>query len=103
MSLHDRLTNHSQNRFGRALRAAAVLLVVFLGCAETPIAVPPGTLPELDQNSYVHQMEVLAHHFPGANRPGKMQMMAIGERRYLFQLAFPGETWDFLLLWLWSW
>jgi hypothetical protein len=96
MSLHDRCKNKAQSRYGRAITAAAVLLVVLLGCTEAPTVVPLGTLPELDQNSYAHQMEVLAHHFPGANRPGKMQMMAIGDRRYLFQLAFPGETWDFL-------
>ena len=41
-------------------------------------------------------MTVLAHHFPGDNRPGKMQMMAIGKRRYLFQLVFPTPDWNFL-------
>ncbi len=58
--------------------------------------VPPGTLPDLDRRSYAHRMELLAHHFPGSNRPGKMQMMASDSRRYLFQLTFPGEEWDFL-------
>ena len=41
-------------------------------------------------------MELLAHHFSGHNRPGKMQMMAHGDRRYLFQLAFDQPEWNFL-------
>ena len=61
-----------------------------------PVTVPEGTLPDLDSRTYVQGMQLHAHHFPGENRPGKLQMMAHGERRYLFQLVFPGDTWDFL-------
>ncbi len=77
-------------------RAVVAAIAAFLGCGDAQVEVPLGTLPDLDRRSYSHRMEVLAHHFPGANRPGKMQMMVIGSRRYLFQLAFPGDTWDFL-------
>ncbi len=55
-----------------------------------------GPLDSLDRNSYIHHMTLHAHHFPGENRPGKMQMMAFGERRYLFQLVFHSDTWDWL-------
>jgi hypothetical protein len=41
-------------------------------------------------------MTVLAHHFPGQNRPGKIQMMARGDRRYLFQLVFDDDEWNWL-------
>ena len=96
MKIHRRHTHRTQSRRGHALAATVAAVAVFVGCVETPVAVPPGTLHELDRSSYAHRMEVLAHHFPGANRPGKMQMMVIGDRRYLFQIAFPGESWDWL-------
>jgi hypothetical protein len=70
--------------------------MLLIGCTSGPPEAPPGTLPQLERRTFAHRMQVLAHHFPGANRPGKMQMMAIGERRYLFQLVFPGESWNFL-------
>ena len=74
----------------------AIALMLGMGCVETQTAVPDGTLAGLDRRAYAHRMEVLAQHYPGANRPGKIQMMVIGDRRYLFQLAFPGDDWDFL-------
>ena len=78
------------------VRVALAAALALLGCAEVPAPVPEGTLPELDRRAFAHRMELLAHHFPGENRPGKLQMMVLGERRYLFQLVFPGETWDFM-------
>ena len=78
-------------------RIALVLFgVALVACSGLPVEVPPGTLAELDRREYVHRLKVLAHHFPGGNRPGKMQMMALGDRRYLFQLTFPKGEWDFL-------
>ena len=50
----------------------------------------------LDRRSYIHNMDLLAHHYPGQNRPGKMQMMALGERRYLFQHVFKEPKWNWL-------
>lgn len=73
----------------------AALMCLACGGGE-PVTVPEGTLPDLDSRTYVQGMQLHAHHFPGENRPGKLQMMAHGERRYLFQLVFPGDTWDFL-------
>ena len=57
-----------------------------------------GPLDYLDRASYVHNMEVRAQHFPGALRPGKMQMMAIGERRFLFTSYFDDVTWNWAKL-----
>jgi len=76
--------------------ALALLATVWTACGGVPAPVPPGTLEHLDRREYAHRLEVLAHHYPGTNRPGKMQMMALGDRRYLFQLMFPAGEWDFL-------
>src|ERR1700693_3303444 len=45
----------------------------------------PQSLSYLDRRMYIHNMEILAHFMPGQARNGKMQMMYIGNRRYLFQ------------------
>lgn len=45
----------------------------------------PQSLPHLDRAMYLHNMEVIAHFLPGEDRGQKMQMMAIGARRLLFQ------------------
>ncbi len=45
----------------------------------------PMSLTYLDRRTYIHNMEVIAHFQPGARRGGKMQMMVVGDRRYLFQ------------------
>ncbi|MDB5364580.1 MAG: hypothetical protein JWM77_507, partial [Rhodospirillales bacterium] len=41
--------------------------------------------PPLEQRSYIRNMQVLARHFPGEVRNWKMQMMTVGERRFLAQ------------------
>ncbi len=45
----------------------------------------PTSLKYLDRNMYRKNTDVLAHFDPGEEHGGKMQMMAIGERRFLFQ------------------
>src|ERR1700686_33996 len=45
----------------------------------------PQSLSYLDRRMYLHNMEILAHFMPGQSRNGKMQMMSIGKRRYMFQ------------------
>src|ERR1700692_389819 len=45
----------------------------------------PQSLSYLDRRAYIHNMEILAHFMPGQPRNGKMQMMSIGNRRYMFQ------------------
>ena len=40
---------------------------------------------ELDRNEYLNNVEVLSTYWKGEDRGGKLQMVAIGERRYLFQ------------------
>src|SRR6202163_2462678 len=45
----------------------------------------PQSLYYLDRRMYIHNMEILAHFMPGQRRNGKMQMMSIGNRRYMFQ------------------
>lgn len=58
-----------------------------------PAPIPPrkGQLTELDRKSYIHNMTLHRQHFAGKLRPGKLQMMAVGERRYLFQLVFNAD------------
>jgi hypothetical protein len=48
----------------------------------------PDSLPYLDQATYIRNMAVRAH-IGGDNRRWKMQMMNIGERRFLFQGGSP--------------
>jgi len=45
----------------------------------------PTSIKYLDRNMYRKNTDVLAHFSPGEHRGGKMQMMALGERRFLFQ------------------
>jgi hypothetical protein len=45
----------------------------------------PTSITYLDRNMYRKNTDVLAHFGPGEQRGGKMQMMAIGPRRFLFQ------------------
>src|ERR1700686_237012 len=45
----------------------------------------PNSLPCLDRRMYIRNMELLAHFEPGRVRNGKMQLMSVGDRRYLFQ------------------
>jgi hypothetical protein len=46
--------------------------------------VRPTALPYLDRNMYRKNTDVLALFDPGEERGSKMQMMTVGERRYLF-------------------
>jgi hypothetical protein len=43
----------------------------------------PTSIKYLDRNMYRKNTDVLAHFAPGEERGNKMQMMAIGERRFL--------------------
>src|SRR3972149_2747196 len=45
----------------------------------------PMSLTYLDRRTYIRNMEVVAQFGPGTRRGGKMQMMSIGDRRYMFQ------------------
>src|SRR5262245_4467284 len=45
----------------------------------------PTSLSYLDRNMYRKNTDVLAVFSPGHHRGNKMQMMAIGDRRYLYQ------------------
>src|ERR1051326_2749518 len=45
----------------------------------------PQSITYLDRRMYIHNMEVIAHILPGEDRGGKMQMMSVGDRRYLVQ------------------
>lgn len=51
----------------------------------------PNSLTYLDRRMYIKNMEIIAHILPGGDRGGKMQMMAIGNRRYLLQ---QGDVFD---------
>src|SRR5258708_30219801 len=45
----------------------------------------PNSISYLDRRTYIRNMEVLAHFMPGHVRNGKMQLMSVGNRRYMFQ------------------
>ncbi len=44
-----------------------------------------GLAEELDRNEYLDNVEVVTTYWPGEDRGSKMQMMAVGERRFIFQ------------------
>src|SRR5258708_10904187 len=46
---------------------------------------PANRISYLDRRTYIRNMEVLAHFMPGHVRNGKMQLMSVGNRRYMFQ------------------
>ena len=81
-------SNHTSRReflqcaAGAALATATAPLVALADHHGHPT---PNSIGYLDRRMYLHNMELLAHFSPGKNRGGKMQMMAIGSRRYLFQ------------------
>src|ERR1044071_2626506 len=66
---------------GAALAAATAMPFAFANRHPHP---RPTSLPYLDRNMYRSNTDVLAHFDPGEERGSKMQMMAIGPRRYLF-------------------
>ena len=82
----------SDNRFTRRdfvkLGAAAggALLAGVAGANRHPHP-RPTSLSYLDRNMYRKNTDVLAVFSPGHHRGNKMQMMAVGDRRYLFQMG----------------
>src|SRR5260370_5033244 len=45
----------------------------------------PNSISYLHRRMYIRNMEILTHFMPGHVRNGKMQLMAIGNRRYILQ------------------
>jgi hypothetical protein len=84
-----------QKTTGWIARVAAANAAALLCCAAygqqgegvttSAAGAPQSAPPPLERRSYIHNLKVLAQHFPGDNREAKMQLMAIGERRYLIQ------------------
>src|SRR6202049_1931199 len=80
-------TNLTRREFIRSTAGASLLLAGsnVAAWADHHGHPTPQSLSYLDRRMYLHNMEVLAHFMPGQSRNGKMQMMSIGNRRYLFQ------------------
>src|SRR6267378_1545000 len=82
-----RATNPTRREFLRTAAGAGLAL------AGSPIAAwadhhghpSPNSISYLDRRMYIHNMELLAHFMPGHIRNGKMQLISVGNRRYLFQ------------------
>ena len=82
-------SNHSRRDFlklvtgaGAGLALAGTALPAFADRHASP---SPNSLTYLDRRTYIHNMELIAHFAPGEDRGGKMQMMSVGNRRYLLQ------------------
>src|SRR5713226_8667786 len=83
----ERAINPTRREFLRTAAGAGLAL------AGSPIAAwadhhghpSPNSISYLDRRMYIRNMEILAHFMPGHVRNGKMQMMSIGNRRYIFQ------------------
>src|SRR6266436_6211042 len=72
------------------LRTAAGAGLAFAGSPVAAWAAHPGhptpnSISYLYRRMYIQNMELLAHFMPGRVRNGKMQLMSIGNRRYMFQ------------------
>ncbi|NIA27715.1 MAG: hypothetical protein GWP02_06630 [Desulfobulbaceae bacterium] len=67
------------------LLVAGIPATVFANAHPHPRA---DSLPYLDQSTYIRNMAVRAH-VGGEDRRWKMQMMSLGERRFLFQGGKP--------------
>ena len=67
---------------GAGLAAGGSALPAFADRHSSPT---PNSLTYLDRRMYINNMELIAHILPGEARGGKMQMMSIGNRRYLLQ------------------
>src|SRR4030088_3284374 len=80
-------TQSTRREFIRVAAGASVLLAgsSVAAWADHHGHPTPQSLSYLDRRMYVHNMDVLAHFMPGQSRNGKMQMMSIGKRRYMFQ------------------
>jgi hypothetical protein len=82
-----RAINPTRREFLRTATGAGLAL------ASSPIAAwadhhghpSPNSISYLDRRMYIRNMEILAHFMPGHVRNGKMQLMSIGNRRYMFQ------------------
>lgn len=71
--------------------------LLLAGCATAPVVSdtiaqlndgltdPMRPTSPLEHRSYIHNMEVLGHFLPDEHRGHKMQLMAVGDRRYLVQ------------------
>jgi hypothetical protein len=90
---HERYTESTRRQFLKTVAGggAGALLAARAGYAHHHRAPSPQSLPYLDQRTYLHNMEVVAHVPPGPVPPGRIttpgrtagQMMAIGPRRFM--------------------
>ena len=86
-NLGERILNPTRREFLCTAAGASLAL------AGSPLAVwadhhghpTPNSISYLDRRMYTHNMELLAHFMPGRVRNGKMQLMSVGNRRYMFQ------------------
>ena len=87
MTADDRISRRDFIKIGAAAGGAALAgtQLVETAFANRHPAPRPTSLSYLDRNMYRKNTDVLAVFSPGHHRGNKMQMMAVGERRYLFQ------------------
>src|SRR5688572_23428066 len=78
-------THFSRRGFLKAGAAAGGVALTGAAMANRHPHPRPTSLQYLDRNMYRKNTEVLAHYGQGQHPGGKMQMMAIGERRFIFQ------------------
>src|ERR1043165_4203933 len=78
------MNNHRRRELLKLAGAAAAVSAVPCAHATRHPHPRPTSLPYLDRNMYRSNTDVLAHFDPGEERGSKMQMMSIGQRRFLF-------------------
>lgn len=82
-----RFTRRAFIRLGAATGGAVLAGRLGVGFANRHPHPRPTSLQYLDRNMYRKNTDVLAHFDPGEHRGAKMQMMAIGSRRFLFLMG----------------
>jgi hypothetical protein len=78
-------SNFNRRDFLKASAAVSGIALAGAAVANRHPHPRPTSLQYLDRNMYRKNTDVLAHYGQGQHRVGKMQMMAIGERRFMFQ------------------
>lgn len=86
--MKDKGNASSRRQFLKHAAAGAGLAVAssaLLALADHHPHPTPNSLTYLDRRMYIQNMEIIAHIEPGGRRGGKINFMAIGNRRYLVQ------------------
>src|ERR1035437_8059287 len=85
MANHERVDRPTRRDFLKLAGAAAAAGVAAPALAHHHPKPTPQSIQYLDKNSYIHNMEIIAHFEPGTARSGGVQIMNYKGARLAFQ------------------